>query len=360
LATAALQRAVALNPSDARCWIELGLRYEKEGHRPLAEQCLLRAAEEDAQYFPRWTLTNYYFREDALDRFWFWAKKASEMAYGDPAPLFRLCGRVAEDGALVDRLNIARPDVRAAYLSYLMSQGRLDLIRPVSRYLLTGTRASDVPLLLTTCDRLLKSNNVADALGIWNGLSDNHRIPFARLQPAEGRVLTNGEFRVPPTLHGFDWRLTAINGVSASADERGGLRLTFSGSQSENCEPLVQFVPVQENMVYQLKFTYRTYGIAAGSGLEWRITDRNGGRPLAGADGLYTKGEESGRVSFVTPAGCQIARVALAYRRSPGTTRMEGFIVLRKVELNPTSRALAPKLPSDRPDAARPLTPLAP
>jgi tetratricopeptide (TPR) repeat protein len=330
-ATEALQRAVALNPSDARSWIELGLRYEKEGNRMLAEQCLLRAAEEDRQYLPRWTLTNYYFRETAINRFWFWAEKAAGMAYGDASPLFRLCGQVVEDGALIDRLNIRRPDLRAAYLSYLLSRNRLDLIRPASRHLLQGARATDVPLLLAVCDQLLESKNAASALETWNGLAAKHRIPFRPLQPAGGDVLTNGDFRVAATLHGFDWRLPAIDGVSASTDDRGGLRLTFSGRQPENCEPLVQFVPVQENTDYQLKFEYWTSGIAAGSGLEWRITDWNGDKSLVDAHGRYTERDGSGKVVFVTPAGCHLARLALAYKRLPGTTRMEGFIVLRKV-----------------------------
>src|ERR1017187_9744674 len=83
----ALKRAVALNPSDARSWVELGLRYEGEGNPALAELCLLRAAEEDRQYLPRWTLANYYFRENRVDRFWYWAKEAAAMTYGDPTPL---------------------------------------------------------------------------------------------------------------------------------------------------------------------------------------------------------------------------------------------------------------------------------
>ena len=306
-ATEALKRAVALNPSDSRSWIELGLRYEKEGNRPLAEQYLLRAAEEDKQYLPRWTLANFYFRGNE-DRFWFWSKEAARMAYGDPSPLFRLCGRVAEDGALIDRLDIGRPEVRAAYLAYLLGQNRLDLIRPASRHLLTGTRSSDVPLLLNACDRLLESKNVLDALEIWNGLADNHGIPFERLQPADGRVLTNGGFLIPPTRQGFDWRLPAIDGVSASADEGGGLRLTFSGSQPENCEPLVQFVPVQENMDYKLKFANKTYGMPAVSGLEWRITELSGGRALVAGDILSAEREQArtallcdaSRLSFCT------------------------------------------------------------
>jgi hypothetical protein len=35
----------------------------------------------------------------------------------------------------------------------------------------------------------------------------------------------------------------------------------------------------------------------------------------------------------VTPARCRIVRVVLRYRREPGTTRIEGYIVLRKVDL---------------------------
>lgn len=337
-ATEALQRAVALNPSDARAWMELGLLYESAGNLALAEQSLLHAAEEDKQYLPRWTLANYYYRRSAVDNFWFWAKEAAQMTNGDPTSLFQLCGRVGEDGTLIDRLNIRRPDVRAAYLSYLLSQKRLDLIRPASRHLLNEKRESDVPLLLTTCDRLLESKNIGAALDIWNGLVDNRQIPFGRLQPAQGRVLTNGDFRVSPTSQGFDWRLPAIDGISASGDERGELRLTFSGNQPENCEALVQFVPVQEDVEHELKFEYRTDGIVAGSGLRWRITDQNGGRILVDAHNLSSEREESGKVSFMVPAGCKIARLALVYNRVQGTTRIEGFIILRKVELKPTHR----------------------
>jgi len=333
----ALQRAVALNPSDARSWIELGLRYESEGTPRLAEQCLLRAAEEDKQYLPRWTLANYYYRRNAVDSFWLWAKQAAAMVHEDPTALFLLCGQVVEDGALIDRLNIARPDLRARYLEYLLSRQRLDLIRPASSYLLQETRATDVPLLLTACDRLLESKNTAEALDIWNTLADSCRIPFGRLQPAEGRVLTNGDFRVSPTLRGFDWRLPAVDGVSASGDESGGLRLSFSGGQPENCEPLVQFVPTLEHTDYELKFEYRTYGIPAGSGLGWRITDQNGSTTLVDAYNLASEREESSTISFVTPAGGRIARVSLVYRRVPGTTRIEGFIILRRVELKPNT-----------------------
>jgi len=111
---AELRRAAALQPTDARTWIELGLRHEARGEYAEAEQCLLRAGEEDKQYLPRWTLTNYYYRRDDTERFWEWAAAAARMMPGDPMPLFQLCGRVVEDGRLMERLAIRDPDVRAA------------------------------------------------------------------------------------------------------------------------------------------------------------------------------------------------------------------------------------------------------
>jgi hypothetical protein len=185
---------------------------------------------------------------------------------------------------------------------------------------------------------LLESKNPAGALDIWNALADNRRIPFGRLQPAEGGVLTNGDFGVSPTLRGFDWQLPAVDGVSISGDEGGGLRVSFSGQQPENCEPLLQFVPTEEHTGYELKFAYRTHGIAAGTGLGWRVTDQSGSTSLVDALNLSSESEGSRAISFETPAGSSIARVALVYRRVPGTTRIAGFINLRRVELKPKTK----------------------
>jgi tetratricopeptide (TPR) repeat protein len=334
-ATELLQHAVTLNSSDSRLWDELGLRYERQGNRAEATRCLLRAAEVDRQYLPRWTLANYYFRGNEPDRFWFWAKEAAQMAPGDPAPLFRLCGRVTEDGALIDRLNIRRPEVRAAYLAYLLEQRRLDLIQPAIRHLLRAALPADVPLLLTACDWLLDGKQETAALEIWNALVDRHRIPFTRLDPARGAVLTNGTLEVPPTSRGFDWRLPAVEGVSASSDEGGGLRLTFSGNQPERSELLSQMVALQNATGYELKFEYRTQRIASGSGLAWRIANQD--QVLAEADSLSSEEWRSGRLFFTTPAACRLAQLSLTYRRLPGTTRIEGYVALRNVELRPAT-----------------------
>jgi len=337
-AVTALHHAVELNPFDARSWIELGLRYEADGEMKKAVECLLRAAEVDKQYLPRWTLANYYLRRNDITEFWAWAKDAAGIVYEDPLPLFRLCGRVSEDGNLIDRLTIKRPDIRMSYLSYLLNQNRLDLVGQPVRYLLEGNRPADTPVLLTACDRLIEAKLVPEALAIWNDLADAHSISFGRLSPEGGADLTNGSFALSPTSRGFDWRLPIVDGITAATEESmAGLRVTFSGDQPERCEPLVQFAPVRERTEYHLSSRYLTSSIKDGSGLAWHITDMNGivlkDHPMVSSEtGIQTE------TSIVTPSGCRLVRLSLIYQRTPGTTRIDGFVVLKSVDLKPSNQ----------------------
>jgi tetratricopeptide (TPR) repeat protein len=338
-AAQALDGAVALNPMDARSWIDLALRCETEGDLRRAERYLLRAAEVDHQYLPSWSLANFYFRQNDAPRFWLWARKAAGMLYGDPALLFRLAGAVSEDGNLVERLNLRNPELRAAYLNYVLARDNADLIHPVGQRVLTDGREQDVPLLLAACDRLLDLKRVDEAIEVWNRLASARRIPYGSVSPSTGAVLTNGDFSSSLSSHGFDWRVPDINGVSAAnEDAPGGIRLTFSGRQPESCVPLSQFIPVRENTHYEVQYRYSTSGIADGSGLSWNLEFTDVSEPATITAQIPSDEKEGSRImTFDSPPGCHLVRLSLAYRRAPGTTRIEGRIVLRQVRLRQMS-----------------------
>ena len=335
----ALRRAVALNPWDAQSWIELGLSAEAEGDGTTSIRCLLRAAEVDKKFLPRWTLANYYFRHDDVAMFWYWTRQAAAMVYGDALPMFRLCGKVEENGKLIDRLEIRNPDVRAGYLSYLLDQNRVDLIGPVVHRLLEENREADVPLLLTACEHLLEARRLDQAVQTWNRLADAGRVPFRTAAGEGAQLLANGSFAVPPASLGFDWRLPVVEGISVSREEEPlGLRLTFSGREPEDCEALVQLVPLRAKTPYQLSFAFRTQDIPSGAGLAWRIVDAAAGTVLKEGPSLASEPETQAHLSFETPAECRLVRLSLRYRRAPGTTRTEGFLVLRNVALEPLAQ----------------------
>lgn len=325
-----LERAVALNPRDAGSWIELGLRAESEGDEGSAQERLLRAAEVDATFLPRWTLANYYFRHFDEARFWLWMKKAAAMAYGDPEALFRLCGRVKEDGNLIDRLELRNGDLRAGYVAYLLSRNRADLLGPSVHRVLDDKREADVPLLLTVCERLLDSQRGEEALEIWNKVAN---------PAAEGvRGIVNSAFASAPTSRGLDWRLPSVEGISVAREtDSGGLRLTFSGREPETADLLVQLIPLKEKALYELTFVYRTQGIARRAGLLWQVTDRGSGVILAKSEILASEADAEGQLQFPAPAS-GVAQLALRYRRTQGTTRLEGFLTLRKVGLRPVAQ----------------------
>ena len=338
----ALGHAVELNPQDAKSWIELGLRAEVRGDAVTSQQYLLRGAEVDKTFLPRWTLANYYFRHDDPARFWFWAKETAAMIYGDATPLFQLCGRVEEDGKLIERLEIRNPEARSAYLIYLLGKNRVDLIGPAAHGLVEANRPGDTPLLLQACNRLLESGRVGQAGEIWNGLADQGRVPFRTPDGKGEQLITNGSFEATPASLGFDWKLSAVQGISVSREEPQGLRLTLSGREPEDCELLTQLVPVRKKMAYHLTFQYRTSGIVSGAGLGWRITDARSGMVLSDGPSLASDKEDKGLVQFQTVSEDQLVRVALRYHRTPGTTRSEGFLILRDVELK-----LSPHSPID-------------
>jgi hypothetical protein len=330
-----LKTAVALNPLDSRSWIDLALRHEMDGDLAAAERELLRAAAIDHQYEPRWSLANFYFRRGDTANFWPWAQKAAAMLYSDSRPLFKLCDEVAEDVNLLDRLNLHNPDVRASYLSYLLTQNRVELIRPVAQRLLTDTREADVPILLASCDRLLELHRAGEATEVWNGLARSRRIPYGPLAPPDNAAITNGSFSSTPISQGFDWRTPDIGGVTAvREDGSGGLRLTFSGRQPESCLPLSQFIRVRENEHYEMEYLYKTSDIADGSGLSWNIEYADVDQAASTTATVPAENKGSARkVSFNTPPGCHLVRLSLKYQRTPGTTRIEGRIVLNQVSL---------------------------
>jgi len=66
------------------------------------------------------------------------------------------------------------------------------------------------------------------------------------------------------------------------------------------------------------------------------VTGKAGDRlPMSISAAAITSNEKEGArvVPFDTPLGCHLARLSLAYRREPGTTRIEGSIMLQQVRV---------------------------
>jgi hypothetical protein len=217
----------------------------------------------------------------------------------------------------------------------------VDLLGPAVETVLAQNRPEDLPLLLTASERFLDAGCVEDAARLWNRLADLRKVAF-RTPAGEGdQLVANAGFAEPPASRGFDWHLASVDGVSvAREEESGGLRVTFSGHEREECEPLEQLVPVQSNTRYELTCAYRTQGIRSGAGLGLVVFDTRKGAPVLGEGrSLASETVAQERLVFETPPDCRLVRLALRYQRAAGTTRAEGFLTLRNLSLSPKDQS---------------------
>jgi hypothetical protein len=214
-------------------------------------------------------------------------------------------------------------------------KSRLDLALSVAERLNERAERENTPSLLQLCDRLLEQRKGQEATAIWNRLAAHGMVPYPALVPERGQALTNGTFRQPFLEHGFDWRMPAVEGVSASS---GGtapfLRLTFSGKQPENCEVLSQWLPLAATRKYRLGIRYETAGLEGETGIGWRVLDgRDGTNLLAETGGLRPSEGTESTIQFSTGLRTETARLVLGYTRALGTVRISGSVSLHRVSL---------------------------
>jgi tetratricopeptide (TPR) repeat protein len=335
----ALASAVAANPRLADAWLELGLRAEIAGDVPRAEMLLTRAARVDRTYSTLWTLANYYFRHNQREKFWPVARLAlriGDVRAHDPVPLFRLAWKMTRDpNTILDRAIPEVGAVQARYLEFLLSENLAPIAEAVTERVVAFGGEADLESVVSYCDRLIETGAAGRAIHAWNALCWRTLHGYRPLQPERGISLTNGDFAAAPLSHGFDWRVPSVAGVAV---ERAGLppamRISFDGRQAEVCEPLVQYVPLVPARKYRLEFRYQTDGIQPGSGLRWHISDATTGQEIAAdAADMASELENAAGVRFTVPPAVSLVRLALGYRRTPGTMRIEGRVTLSAVSL---------------------------
>ncbi len=356
--SALLTRALAVSECDSRSWVQLGLDAEfRRGDLPLAEKYYLRAAEVDHMFYPASNLTNFYFRYQRRSEFFDWAHHALQMAYSDPTLLFGEIWALSNDprfnqSLLPDRVHL----ILAPYVRFLVDANRLDaaegaLTRLLKRATIDRTDEENLmaapfatdqayhDLFGLSLDRLLAANRYEAAQRVWKELVEANWLqpPI----PTAAAPLTNGDFRHPVFRHGFDWAFWQTPGVifdQISFSSR--LRVTFDGKQPEAFRVLQQFLVLEPNRRYRLKWTSDSDHIAKGSGLQWRLLPVSEHGPAETSD-LVSRDllglTDTEAWDFTAPAE-PLNLLVLDYVRRPGTVRPEGELSLSGVTLSLTAQ----------------------
>ncbi|MBK5291208.1 MAG: hypothetical protein JJE04_05970 [Acidobacteriia bacterium] len=323
-----LRRAAELNPSSPAPWIALGLRAEASGNLKRAEQCLMEASRRDAGFTPRWSLVNFYFRQQRWDAFWHWAQTGAMIHHGDLKALFRLCLRADEDPLFtMKRVVPPRPETHRAFLELLIEQNRWDHAETAARAVLAHARALDIDLIVHVCERFIQNGRPDPAIRLWNGLTQRRLIPFQSLDPVAGLSLTNGRFRFPFTAKAFDWRPANVEGVILQQlGPDGRLRIEFSGRQPANCALLSQTMPMLPGRRYRVLYQYLSE--LSSPGCRWRLLDHLSPPLTQAASGSQASFE------LQVPAHQHMATLELISRHEPGYVRPEGRLEIESLQLH--------------------------
>ena len=322
-----LATSLCLNRYDAQADIELGLQYEAEGDFARAEKLLLDAYEVDHTYLPRWSLANYYFRQDNMPAFWAWAHSAAQMPADEMGPLFELCWRVSPDPEIITRAILnEKPELIRQYINFLLAKDQPHAVNIVApRLVRSGVPETDRPLLFSVVNRLIAANDAPAAKVLWHSLIEQHWVV------ADTTVPNNADFAREPLPVSFDWALPEYAGLH-SWPGPSGLETEFTGSQPENCTIAEQAVALTPGN-YTMAYAYHTSNILPDTGIRWQIVDAKSNTVLADSSDLSSDTLKHSALAFSVPPDISLLRLRLAYRRALGTPRISGMLVVLSTQI---------------------------
>jgi hypothetical protein len=345
-----IQRSLALNPFDAAAWIQLGIDDElRRQDVAAAEKDFLAAADFDHMYVPRWTLENFYLRQNRPADFFRWAKAALNITPYYSYPIFDQIWSVSSDPVRNASLLPNRRRVLFEYVGYLLSSNRVDsrgasvFSRVAQHALLTNkSQIADANLMDpfsekqisgNAVDTLLIEGDTAQAEALWGTM---RTAGFTELPaPTNEHPVSNPEFTVPISGNGFDWSPSQTKGLDIQRIVPYGLRIALNGLEPESFSLLHQFIPVRAGARYRLAWDLESIDRAGPDGLRWEvhavssvaIAPANLAQPPASTS---PEGGPNSEI-FEVPPAVKTVVISLVYTRPLGETRLEGTFLLKKV-----------------------------
>lgn len=333
---ALLQRAVELNSFDSESWIQLGFVSEFQQHdRATAERYYLKAAEVNKMFLPKWTLTNFYFRQEQPTEFFRWASATLAITPYSPEPVFVQMWLISQNADKIAQYIPERPRILLPYAWFLSNGHQYSSIPIIVQRLIKAAGKTDPrawgrdDLVAAIEDRLIAEGQRDQALQIWTSMVKSgwlhEGIPSAQ-QP-----LTNGNFQTSLFRHGFDWIPAETEGVRIEESPAEGLiRVHFSGNEPEHCVVLQQYMPMEAGRRYSFRWQATSIPSDTLSGLTWHL------RPVGNAVELGLVSSDlglspSGNWTVRAPQGSELCLLTLEYARPLGHLRASGTFILKSV-----------------------------
>jgi tetratricopeptide (TPR) repeat protein len=325
LAVQSLRKAVALDPYSAEALLDLAAAYDGQGDTANARQAFLAAQ----SVYPlsadvAWSYGNFLLRQGEQDAAFREIRKAVELEPKRGAEAFSRALRVQPDvNVLLDK---AVPPSAAVYLPILLSLsevGGLDNAQRVWNRLIALRQKVPMSEMIFFINELIHQRRVADAVHAWDqavSIMQNPPPP----DPA-GSLLWDGGFESGYNGGGFSWHfLPATSDVQISLDtsekhsgERS-LRILFNGHRNISFEDACHDVAPEPGKRYLLSAWVKTQSLSSSEGVRLQISafTPTSAESVTTEDVHGTQPWKQVQLVWAAPPGAGFARVCVKRKMS--------------------------------------------
>ena len=274
----AYQTALSYDPHSADTWLDLATAYETEGDVSAARNAFLEA-KRAYSLSPEvsWRYGNFLLRRGEVDAAFAQLKRAVEADPKHAAAAVALGTRFEPDlNTLLERV---LPHTQDSYLIVIssFSQQRQNQQALVVWSSLAALHphirlAESYPLL----EALIQKRQMTDAQGVWN-----QALAFSgTTRPADppGSLVWDGGFESNTAMGGLAWTYPSfIGGVQITLDNREkhsgnrSLRLTFNGLRNVDFNAVCQYIAVQPSTSYRFSAWIKTRDISTDQGVRFGL-----------------------------------------------------------------------------------------
>ena len=330
------QRAVALNPADARYWLSIATAAQQTGDDALQHHAIDQAAMVDPTTpTTAWDVGNFYFLagdvHSALRSFR--VILASSTWQWDAT--LNMCWRMTNDANLIVREAVPPiPGVYFDFIQILQTKQEYSEAAKVWGALLALHQPLEAGAALPYVDGLLARNDIGGAQHAWQQLAA--AIPSLGKYSRPDNLIVNGGFDEPLLNAGFDWRFPSSGRFTTGLDStqmHGGSRslmVRFGGEPAG--EIVYQLVPVDAATDYRLAAFVRTEEIYTADSPRLIVEDAaSGTRLLMTAEEVGTSSWHEVAGDFKTLPTTRLIRVRLA--QNAATAHIRGSLWIDDVRL---------------------------
>jgi hypothetical protein len=278
LAIPQYRTAVALNSHIADYWLELASAYELTG----AGEEQARALDQAYQVDPKtpevsWEVANAFLMRGDEQKAFGMFRTALQSDLWRVRPTLQICWFATHD---IDMVSEALPPVPTVYLEFLkllVAERNTDAAERVWSQLIALKKPFDIPLAMPYLEYLITQHQIGYAQAAWNDLARTDPS-FLSYLPSVSNLVVNGGFEAKPLNMGFDWRYEGRPHVTVALDseqfhkDSRSLSISFDGEAVVDTG-LSQFVALDPNSPYTFTAYVKTDAIFAAHGPQFVISD---------------------------------------------------------------------------------------